>query len=315
MPLVYEARSTTVLCMAGSSPATPAFVMLDRYGFLAVEGARAVEFLQGQLTCDLRGASALSAVEGAWCTPKGRVVCSLAAWPANGERVILRMAADLLASTAERLARYAALSRVRVEPVAMRCVGLLDVTTAALRARLSLPPPGDVGGIGGIEGGALFQSDTAGARAELWLTADAADAWRQRLSAALREGTGNDWSVALVRNAVAEVQAATQDLFLPQMLGYDTNGRVSFRKGCYPGQEIVARTHYKGGVKRHLQHLQGEGAPPAPGTTLNLNGQSAGTVVASASVGDGRCELLAVLADDPASSVFRSGETEFHLLP
>ena len=301
--------------MAESAFATPAFVMLDRYGFLVVEGAKAVEFLQGQLTCDMRIASAVNAVQGAWCTPKGRVVCSLAAWPVSAERVILRMAADLLASTAERLGRYAALSRVRVVPADMRCVGLLDIDDAELRSRLSLPVVAKADSIGGIEGGALFQSDTGGARAELWLAAEAADSWRQRLSAQMREGSDNDWSVALVRNAIAEVHAATQELFLPQMLGYDTNGRVSFRKGCYPGQEIVARTHYKGGVKRHLRHLQGGGTPPAPGVGLDINGQTAGTVVASARTGDARCELLAVVADDPAASVFRAGEVEFHLLP
>jgi folate-binding Fe-S cluster repair protein YgfZ len=101
------------------------------------------------------------------------------------------------------------------------------------------------------------------------------------------------------------------------MLGYDTDARVSFRKGCYTGQEIVARAHYKGGVKRHLQRLLGRGQPPAPGSALERAGVSAGTIVESAASAEGCCEVLAVIADDhatPASDTpLLAGGLELHL--
>ena len=149
------------------------------------------------------------------------------------------------------------------------------------------------------------------------MTEDASATVLQRLREVLPEGSGNDWRLALVRAGIAEIRSATCELFLPQMLGYDSDGRVSFRKGCYTGQEIVARTHYKGGVKRHLHRLEGRSEPPVPGTALEFRGQSAGTVVESAVSGEGTCEVLAVLADDLAADAagtpFVAAGTEFHL--
>ncbi len=296
---------------------TPRFMVLDHIGFLALEGSRSVEFLQGQLTCDMRQASASRAVEGAWCTPKGRVVCSLAAWPQTGERVILRLRADLAAATAGQLSKYAALSRVKISSAPWICVGLLGVDDALLADCLGVRPPAACGGVEPVEGGALLRLDAAGERHELWLERDAAGTWITRLHAHLAEGSGNDWRLALVRTGVAEVQAATRELFLPQMLGYDADGRVSYRKGCYTGQEIVARTHYKGGVKRHLIRLEGEGEPPAPGSAVERAGQSAGTIVEAASINDGHFVVLAVMADEFAASGhaigFVAGGRELHL--
>jgi hypothetical protein len=296
--------------------AAPCFTTLACFGFLALEGARAIDFLQGQLTCDLRQASAGHAVSGAWCTPKGRVICSLVAWPQAADRVILRLHGDLAESTAAQLSKYAALSRVRIAPVALRCVGLLRADEAAFD-QLELPRPAGAGDVIAIGEGAVLRADAAGLRHELWLPEDVAETWLQRLRAVLAEGTGNDWTLALVRAGIAEIRAATRELFLPQMLGYDTDARVSFRKGCYTGQEIVARAHYKGGVKRHLQRLLGRGQPPAPGSALERAGVSAGTIVESAASAEGCCEVLAVIADDhatPASDTpLLAGGLELHL--
>ncbi len=297
-------------------PAPPCFMTLDAFGFLELEGARSVEFLQGQLTCDLRQASGTHAIAGAWCTPKGRVICSLVAWPRRTDSVLLRLQADLLHSTAEQLARYAALSRVHITPAAVSCIGLLGTINAHLQ-HLGLTGPLAAGDAQSIEGGALLRRDAAGERHELWVEQEAMAEWLGRLRAILPEGNANDWRLALVRAEDAEVEAATRQLFLPQMLGYDRDERVSFRKGCYTGQEIVARTHYKGGVKRHLHRLIGIGDPPPPGSALEHAGQSAGTVVGSACSGEGRCEVLAVLSDEFASSgthaAFLAGESEFRL--
>jgi folate-binding protein YgfZ len=281
--------------------ATACLISLESYGFLSVDGARAAEFLQGQLTCDLRQASAEHAISGAWCTPKGRVVCSFLLWQASAEQVLLRLRADLLQSTLVQLSRYGALSRVRIVEAPMRCLGILGEPSAAARAALAQTWPAEVDHIRPVEGGVLLRADTAGQRHELWLEPQAAVHWAGRLQELLPRGSEGDWRLALVRADAAEIQAATRELFLPQMLRYDTNGSVSFRKGCYTGQEIVARTHYKGGVKRHLQRLTGAASPPPPGSSLIAGTQPAGTVVESAPDGRGGCEVLAVLADELAT--------------
>ena len=296
--------------------ASPCFMTLDCFGFMELAGARSVDFLQGQLTCDLRQASATHAVAGAWCTPKGRVICSLMAWPRQADSVLLRLHADLLQATAEQLAKYAALSRVRITPAPVHCFGLLGPIDTLLQP-MGLTAPLAAGDIQPVADGALLRCDATGERHELWVQQEAATQWRDRLRAALPEGNMNDWRLALVRVGVVEVEAATRELFLPQMLGYDQDERVSFRKGCYTGQEIIARTHYKGGVKRHLHRLIGRGEPPPPGSALERDGQSAGTVVGSACSGEGRCDILAVLSDELASAgahvVLLAGGSEFHL--
>jgi folate-binding protein YgfZ len=127
----------------------------------------------------------------------------------------------------------------------------------------------------------------------------------------------NEWRAADLSAGLPQVYAASSGSFVPQMLNLDRLDAISFSKGCYTGQEIIARTHYKGGVKRHLHRLIGRGEPPPPGSALERDGQSAGTVVGSACSGEGRCDILAVVSDELASAgahvVLLAGGSEFHL--
>jgi len=282
-----------------------AAIRLGEYGLLAVEGARALPFLQGQLTCNVQDASAESAIPGAYCTPKGRVIASFLLWARSPECVLLRMRADILAATAAVLGKYAALSRVRVSTAGIECIGVLgDGARDALGGVLGAWPlsPGAVALEGEL---AVVRRDEAGERVELWAPRSIGDALWDSLRSRAPVATAERWRLALVRAGEAEVQLATVDRFLPQMLGYDTSGAVSFRKGCYTGQEVIARTHYKGSVKRRLHRLGGSGGGcPAAGAELQLGatGRAAGTVVESAGTTENGFELLAVLADEALTS-------------
>lgn len=269
------------------NPMNPGFTPLAEYAFLAVDGAKAAEFLQGQLTCDLRQAGSGHVLRGAWCSPKGRVLCSLLVWQPEPARVLLRLREDLADDTAAQLQRYGQFSRVRIARAPLGCIGLAGAVPDA-PAEGSVQPEGD---------GFVVARDAAGERQELWVPLESVDGWVARLWGPRERITPGSWTLARLRAGDAEVQAATRELFLPQMLGYDANGTVSFRKGCYTGQEVVARAHYRGGVKRHLAHLRGEGPPPAPGSELLAGERKAGTVVESAPC-DGGFELLAVLTDE-----------------
>jgi tRNA-modifying protein YgfZ len=279
-----------------------AAIALEQYGFLAVEGARAIQFLQGQLTCNMSDASAQVALPGAYCSPKGRVLGNFLLWAESAERIVLRMRADILDETANVLNKYAALSRVRVgrtEPQ-LHCIGLLgDGLDALLAARLggwptrprTLCPTSQ---------GCIVRPEDSASRHEIWTPQQHLPSVMSLLGSVLPSGDQQAWLLDLVRCGSADVQAPTRDQFLPQVLGYDRHA-VSFRKGCYTGQEIIARTHYKGQVKRHLQRFAAaQGAVPAIGSELQQGpgGRAVGTVVECATRATGGFELLAVTSDD-----------------
>jgi hypothetical protein len=274
---------------------------LPLYAFLSVEGTRAVDFLQAQLSCDLREARPGRVLAGAWCNIKGRVVANLLLRIPEPGRVLLRLRADLASSTCAALNRYAALSRVKLvaEP-GCACIGVLGSGARAhVEERLGAAPGERLAAADGAHDAFVVQRDSAGTVLEVWAPAAAADALLQELRGAATPGTAADWLHALVTAGLAEVQHDTRELFLPQMLGYDADGTVSFRKGCYPGQEVVARAHYKGAVKRHLVLLGTAGGDcPAPGAELFADARPCGNIVECAPARDGRLAALAVLSED-----------------
>ena len=107
-------------------------------------------------------------------------------------------------------------------------------------------------------------------------------------------GIASDWTLALIAAGVAEVDATTTEEWIPQMLNLDLTGGVSFQKGCYTGQEIVARTQHLGRIKRRMFRLRAATAPPAAKTAVTAAGVKVGEVVLAAPTAHG-CELLAVV--------------------
>ena len=280
--------------------AAASMVALDDYAFLELEGTRVLTLLQGQLTCDVKRASADRLIEGAYCTPKGRVISNFLLWAADSERVLLRMHASVVEPTATVLARYAALSRVNLTRKALVCTGLLGSKLAETAGtmlgnwpqhRLQIVPVGEH---------LVLQCDDAGRRHEIWSPPESAPRLREALAAHCPIIPPMSWRLALIRERKVDIVPAICDEFLPQMLEYDRSEAVSFRKGCYTGQEIVARAHYKGALKRRLYHLGATTTNcPAPGEVLYGSdaARAAGSVVASAS-DEGRVEVLAVLSED-----------------
>lgn len=273
------------------------FCPLDHEGVLAVHGVDAAKFLQGQLTCNLHYLDPHTSSLGARCTPKGRMISSFRILPlADG--FALAMASELVEVQLADLKKYAVFFKAQLadESAVWARFGLCG-GDAALRA-LGLDLPDAAGGVARSDELLAVRLDDG--RAELWAPAAQAADLRARLAAALPEAPLNDWLLAQVRAGVGQVFGATRELFIPQMINLQALGGVSFKKGCYTGQEIVARMQYLGRLKRRLYRLRLDGgALPAPGTELfsPVHSSSVGEV-ALAAQGENGIELLAVLQDN-----------------
>lgn len=270
------------------------FCPLSHEGVLAVRGPDASKFLQGQLTCNLNYLSDNQSSLGARCNQKGRMQSSFRIL-VQGDGCLLAMASELLEPQLADLKKYAVFSKAKLSDESANWVrfGLAggDATLSGLG--LELPQ----------EDGAMVRSDdliairVSSDRAELWAPAEQAEHLARQLAAQLPEGELNQWLLGQIRAGLGQVMAQTRELFIPQMLNLQAVGGVSFKKGCYTGQEIVARMQYLGKLKRRLYRLAlPTGELPVPGTPLfsPTHGSAIGEVVLAARATD-QVELLAVL--------------------
>ncbi|MDR0211185.1 MAG: folate-binding protein YgfZ [Pseudomonas putida] len=271
------------------------FCLLSHEGILAVRGSDAGKFLQGQLTCNINYLSEEHSSLGARCMVKGRMQSSFRILP-QGNGYLLAMASELLDAQLADLKKYAVFSKATLtdESAAWARFGLAQ-GNAALEA-LGLATPTEAGATVRHDG--LIAIGVSTGRVELWAPAAQADTVRQTLTAHLAEGNLNDWLLGQVRAGIGQVMGPTRELFIPQMINLQAVDGVSFKKGCYTGQEIVARMQYLGKLKRRQYRLAlAQHDVPAPGAEIfsPTHGSSVGEVVIAARAGDG-CELLAVLS-------------------
>ncbi|AVD84587.1 folate-binding protein YgfZ [Pseudomonas sp. SWI6] len=271
------------------------FSPLSHEGILAVRGSDAGKFLQGQLTCNINYLSLEYASLGARCMVKGRMQSSFRILP-EGNGYLLAMASELLEAQMADLKKYAVFSKATLtdESAAWARFGLQGGNAAL--AALGLTAPTSIGATVRHQG--LIALCISADRIELWVPGEQADAVREVLAASLPEGSLNDWLLGQIRAGIGQVTGPTRELFIPQMINLQAVDGVSFKKGCYTGQEIVARMQYLGKLKRRQYRLAlDEQAVPAPGTEIfsPTHGSSVGEVVIAASDGPG-CELLAVLS-------------------
>ena len=257
---------------------------LDSLSSLAVTGPDARGFLQGQLSSNLDEVTPTRGQLSGWHDPKGRVLAFLRVLP-WGEGFLLVTHAELAAAIEQRLRMFILRAKVTVE-AGPRVYGVAVGRAGPLAIGNGLQV--------GVEPGDAACLDSASAmrmpgRAGWLVVGEPGDTPGPADAAAVAA-----WEQAEVEAGIPEVYPATSGQFVAQMLNLDRIGAVSFTKGCYPGQEIVARAHHLGRVKRRARLFRVTGAPPAPGDPL---ADSGGTVVRTAARGDD-CLLMAVVPDD-----------------
>jgi folate-binding protein YgfZ len=286
---------------------------LADWGLILARGADAGTFLHGQLTQDFLQLDATQARLAGYCSAKGRLQASFIAWRRDADEVLLACSADLLASTLKRLSMF------------------------VLRAKCKLSDVSDQVALYGLAGDAALRwlGDTAPAQA--WAKADRGDAQVVQLpdgagsarfllaqpadapAPALPPMSADHWRWLEVQSGVARIVAATAEQFVPQMVNLELVGGVNFQKGCYPGQEIVARSQYRGTLKRRAFLVHSSG-PLVPGAEVFHSAdpdQPAGMVALAAPAPQGGHAALVELkiAATQAPGELRAGDALLSIAP
>ena len=274
-----------------------AFVVpLPDNAVIAVSGDDAAAFLHGQFTNDVEALAPGAAQWNGWCTPKGRLYATFLL-VRRPQDFLLVMPAEMAAAFAKRLAMFVLRSRVRIEDAggALACIGVAGEGSAQAVSQRWGEAPAPMKSAS--SGGALC----VGLEADRFLVvcpAENAATLRESLGAGAAPGTREQWEWAAIHAGIPTIVNATREAFVPQMANFELVGGVSFRKGCYPGQEIVARTQYRGILKRRmaLAHLDAA-QRPQPGDSVYSDAfgeQAAGTVVNVAAAPQGGFDALVV---------------------
>ncbi|MBS0304210.1 MAG: folate-binding protein YgfZ [Proteobacteria bacterium] len=307
MSVPPSAASSPPSSATPSSPEAAALpsgaVRLSDWGVMRARGDDAKSFLHSQLTNDIQHLDAAHARLAGYCSPKGRLLASFVVWQGGDGAVLLACSAELLAATLERLSRFVLRARCRLDDATAELPlwGLAGTEAMAARGApasawrrlqadggdlITLPPAR----IDGVEvPRALF----AGTPAPPPLPALGTDVWR--------------WLEAL--SGVPRIVAATAEQFVPQMVNLELAGGVAFDKGCYPGQEVVARSQYRGTLKRRGYVLASE-VPLAAGDELFDAAdptQPAGLVALAASHAGRHAALAALKIEAVARGELRAG--------
>ena len=296
----YRAEDFEPASVASADAAVTLTPLLGE-GLILASGEDARDFLQGQLSNDVSEVTATRGQLAAYCTPKGRVLATLTVWQWK-DGYVLQVPRALAEPIGKRLRMYVLRSRVNLEDISDQ-IALIGATGAAVASLSS-----QIGNLPQAAYEVVSSSDLSvlalpGDRIQVALNADAALAVWDRL-AALGKPAGQDlWDWHGITAGVPVVTAPASDQFLPQMLNLHLVGGVSFRKGCYTGQEIVARAQYLGQVKRRLSRFS-TAEPTAAGAAIYTEGQAVGMVVNAAPAPAGGYELLVVVPADPPANTF-----------
>jgi folate-binding protein YgfZ len=277
---------------------------IGNLGLIAVSGDDAASFLHGQLTNDVEHLTATSARLAAYCTPKGRVMATFLMWR-NDTSVFLQLPREIQAPLQKRLAMFVMRAKAKLHDATADTpnavvLGLGGVAAdAVLKTWFDVLPAAAYEKTENAMGTLIRVADVFGAARYQWLLSEenALTVWPV-LAKTLAAGADDAWALSEVHAGVPRIERATQEQFVPQMINLELLGGVNFKKGCYPGQEIVARSQYLGKLKRRttLVSISGDGAKAGDEVFATSDpAQPAGMVVNAAPNGAGGMDALVEL--------------------
>ena len=294
------------------------YAVLEQEALLHITGPETLKFLQGQTTCDTRKVDPDHAVPGAFCTPQGRVVCHFLLCELGPEHFALRMRRDIRDNSAGAFGKYIIFSKAKLD--AMRedwlTVGIWGAEAATALAEVFGAPALERFGVHSTGDSVVVQMDEHGQQFEAYLRQPTSADYLARMETTMNRACEAQWQAEQITNGIARIEAPTIGEFVPQLLNYDLTGHISFKKGCYTGQEVVARLHYLGKSKRraYAAELPAQ-SECSPGTVLYdaVSGQSVGNVINSCLASDRTLLLLAATADGVSNGLLL-GATDGPLL-
>jgi tRNA-modifying protein YgfZ len=249
----------------------PARSWLQGYAIIDFKGEDARAFLQGQISNDVFALADGQAQWQGYCQPQGRLLATFALVRAANDHFWALLPSAIAPAIAKRLSMFVMRSKLKVSLSDEVAIGFLNA--AAIPGAAALPV----------------------ARAVMRIPAAQFEAKWDEFSLTTQPVSAARWRLAGIDAGIGEVDLGGQDLFVPQTIGWDEVG-VNYKKGCYPGQEIVARAHYRGAVKRKPVRLQGKSPLPTPGQEIMVSGESMGNFLCASELdGDGSWVALASL--------------------
>ena len=269
---------------------------LSHLGLLEISGEDAVTFLQGQVTNDVKSLNGTNAHYSGYCSPKGRLLALFFAFT-HQQKICLQINHKLIEPIAKRLKMYIMRSKVSLNNVSDDIVkiGLSGNHIIELLTPFFTQIPAQAYESFSNENATLIRLAGNTPRFEVLCDTENAKLIWQALKAQCKPVGSACWEWLEIQAGVPDIYLQTQEEFVPQMVNLDLLNAINFKKGCYTGQEIVARTHYLGKVKRrtHLAHLNTSTPPQAGNDVLNANNEAVGKIVRSSASPNGGYDVLA----------------------
>lgn len=271
---------------------------LDHMGLLHFTGTDAQAFLHGQLSCDVANLGDWRGTRGSYCTPRGRVLASFLLWRAGAD-YFMQLPLALAAPIQKQLSMFILRATVKVTNTSEQhtLFGLAGDEASSVMKRVFGEAPGTAQEVKESDGATLIR--LAPDRFEIVSTAESATRVQEALKPHAGEGDSAHWERLEIHAGIPWITPQTQGEFVPQMVNLDLIGGVSFSKGCYPGQEIVARMHYRGQLKQRmfLAHVASDDEVRSGDKLYSAEAdeQSVGMVVNAAPSAKGGYDALAVV--------------------
>ncbi|SMG22169.1 CAF17-like 4Fe-4S cluster assembly/insertion protein YgfZ [Paraburkholderia susongensis] len=277
-----------------------AYMPLTQFGVIEATGDDAASFLHSQLTNDVQHLDAAHARLTGYCSAKGRLLASFLSWR-SGDAIRLLVSKDVQAAVQKRLSMFVLRAKAKLADASgeLAVVGLAGDVRRALSGVFDALPDGVHVQVDGAAGSLIRVPDAFERLRYLWIGPKAqVEALQPSLDDKLTRVSPAVWDWLDIRAGEPRITQPVVEQFVPQMVNYDVLGAVNFRKGCYPGQEVVARSQYRGTIKRRtsLANVAGELEAVRPGTELFHSddpAQPCGMIVNAASAQEGGVDLLA----------------------
>lgn len=254
-----------------TTAATDFVAPLNRLGLIAASGEEAARFLHSQLTNDVEHLTSAEARLAGYCSVKGRLTATFLIWKTD-DTILLQLPSEILPLLQKRLQMYVLRAKVKLNDVSAGHVilGLTGAKAAAALRNWFEPMPPAPYSTAHCAAGTLIRVADAGQQPRYqWITTaqGAQEAWLT-LGRDLIPAGAAAWRLTEIEAGVPQITHATQEQFVPQMINYEVLGGVNFKKGCYPGQEIVARSQYLGKLKRRMQRASVAGVEAQAGMAV-----------------------------------------------